>query len=109
AMENTSELKKLNDWYEVSGYYSVRYNIWLNDMVTTYKELNEALADVKTANIVDHQFLDDEYDVVKVTYSNGISFIINYDLTATTVEVDGNSYTIGAEDFIKLDADGKEI
>ena len=109
AMENTSELKKLNDWYEVSGYYSVRYNIWLNDMVTTYNELNEALADVKTSNIVDHQFLDDEYDVVLVTYSNGTSFIINYDLNAATVEFEGKSYTIGAEDFIKLDADGNEI
>ncbi len=108
AIENTSELKKYNTWYEVSGYYSVRYNIWLNDMVTTYKELNEALADVKTAHIVNHEFLDDEYNVVKVTYSNGISFVINYELTATTVEIDGNTYTVGGEDFIKINADGKK-
>ncbi len=109
AIENTSELKKYNTWYEVSGYYSVRYNIWLNDMVTTYRELNEALADVKTSNIINHEFLDDEYKVVKVTYSNGISYIINYNLTAVTVEVDGTEYTVGGEDFIKLDADGKKI
>lgn len=109
ALENTSELKKYNTWYEVSGYYSVRYNIWLNDMVTTYKELNEALACVKTAAIVNHEFLDDNYDVVKVTYDNGISFIINYKLTSTTVDVDGNTYTVGSEDFIKINADGEKI
>ncbi len=109
AIENTSELKKYNTWYEVSGYYSVRYNIWLNDMVTTYMELNEALADVKTSNIINHEFLDDNYKVVKVTYSNGISYIINYNLSAVTVEVDGIEYTVGGEDFIKLNADGNEF
>jgi len=109
AIENTSELKKYNTWYEVSGYYSIRYNIWLNDMVTTYMELNEALADVKTSNIINHEFLDDNYKVVKVTYSNGISYIINYNLSAVTVEVDGIEYTVGGEDFIKLNADGNEF
>ncbi|MBO5403124.1 MAG: hypothetical protein J6A85_08150 [Clostridia bacterium] len=108
AIENTSELKKYNSWYEVSGYYSVRYNIWLNDMVATYNELNAALADVKTASIVNHEFLDDEYDVVKVTYSNGVSYIINYKLTSVTVDVDGTEYTVEGENFIKLDANGKK-
>ena len=105
AIENASELKKYNYWYELSEYYSVRYNIWLNDMVATYNELNEALADVKTATIVNHEFLDDEYDVVKVTYSNGVSFIINYDIYAKTVVVDGVEYTVGNEDFIKITAE----
>lgn len=109
AIENTSELKKYNYWYEVSGYYSVRYNIWLNDMVATYKELNEALADVKTATIINHEFLDDEYDVVKVTYSNGISYIINYNLTSVVVDIDGTEYIVDGEGFIKLDADGNKI
>ena len=109
AIENTSELKKYNFSYELSGYYSIRYNIWLEDVVNTYRELNNALSDVKYSSIIGHEFLTDDYQVVKVTYENGISFIINYELTSKTVETDGNEYTVSGEDFIKLNADGEVI
>lgn len=109
AIENTSELKKYNFSYELSGYYSIRYNIWLEDVVNTYRELNNALSDVKYSSIIGHEFLTDDYQVVKVTYENGISFIINYELTSKTVEIDGTEYTVSGEDFIKLNADGEVI
>lgn len=40
-----------------SDYYSVAYDIWFEDMVAKYKELNDALASEKFATIEDHEFL----------------------------------------------------
>lgn len=67
AYENTSELKQYSGYSNLAEYYSVRYNIWLQDMVDTYRELNEALKSVRNAAIIDHEFLDENNKVVKVT------------------------------------------
>lgn len=103
AKDNTAELK---GW---SHYYSVRYAIWFNDIVTTYKELNSTLKDVKYVSIVAHQFLDKNNKVVKVTYENGTSFYINYLLKDYTVTDGDKTYTIPAENFIKVDSNGNKI
>ena len=42
----------------LSQYYSVRYDIWFNDVVSLYNELNAAMKDIQTSSIVDHQFID---------------------------------------------------
>lgn len=50
-------------------YYSIRYNIWVGEknddgvfeygeLIELYQKLNDALADVQTSNIIDHQFID---------------------------------------------------
>ncbi len=54
SYQNTEELK--ND-SELSQYYSVRYDIWEDDVVKYYTELNNALKDVQTKYIIDHRFL----------------------------------------------------
>lgn len=54
SYQNTNELKE--DSY-LSQYYSIRYDIWENDVVKYYQELNELLKDVQNKVIVDHQFL----------------------------------------------------
>lgn len=90
--ENTSELKSFTDF---SKYYSIRYNIWKEDLVKTYETLNEALKDVKYETITSHEYLDTR--VVKVQYSNGTTFLLNYN--ANPVEIDG--VTIEAMGFVK--------
>ncbi len=54
SYQNTQLLKE-NE--ALSQYYSVRYDIWKDDMVEFYKQLNTALKDVQDKVIVKHQFL----------------------------------------------------
>ncbi|MBO5938094.1 MAG: hypothetical protein J6Q82_01155 [Clostridia bacterium] len=55
SYQNTAGLKE----YEMtSKYYSIRYDIWYNDMVSKYTKLNSLIKDVQTSVIVDHKFLD---------------------------------------------------
>lgn len=108
AINNTSELKNYNDT-ELGDYYSVRYSIWVADMVKTYNQLNAALKDVRTAKIVGHEFVDSDRQVCVVTYSNGVKFVINYTLEAQTVTVGDKTITVAAEDFVKIDANGNVV
>ncbi len=73
-VDNTSELKNFPLF---SKYYSIKYNIWKEDLVETYKTLNNALKDVQTATISDHERIAE--NVVRVEYSTGKTFILNYD------------------------------
>ena len=93
SYQNTNELKEL-----YPKYYSVDFDIWKDDLISTYKILNEALKDVQTARIIDHKFItatrelsDEEqkqydlaeaeakiayqeaYDAAKTKYDNGIA------------------------------------
>ena len=53
SYRNTDSLKE--DSY-LSKYYSIRYDIWKEDLVSTYETLNEALSDVQTKYIINHEF-----------------------------------------------------
>ncbi len=57
SYQNTNELKE--DFF-LSQYYSVRYDIWQEDVVNYYNMLNEALKDVQTKVIIGHGFLEGE-------------------------------------------------
>jgi len=123
---NTTLLKNDKD---LSKYYSVSYEIWRDELIEVYQTLNEALGDLQTSWIVDHEFLDakriptdeeraeDEangiapddvrYDtasgtVVVVTYEGGTSFILNYNSYDITVEYEGTAYTISSFDFVEI-------
>ncbi len=54
AYDNTEYLK--ND-ERLSENYSVQYQIWKDDIVSMYTELNAVLKSVQTSTIVDHQFI----------------------------------------------------
>ena len=54
SYRNTNNLKNYED---LSQYYSVRYDIWFDDMVSLYKELNGALSGVQTELIDHHEFI----------------------------------------------------
>ena len=52
SYRNTQNLKE-NEFF--SKYYSVRYDIWKDDIVDTYNKLNEALYDVQDKFIIGHE------------------------------------------------------
>ena len=117
SYDNTELLKKDE---RLSEYYSIRYDIWYEDIVELYSELNEILEPLQTKDIVDHQFLIgeripdedeapdtegtgkyrtmDDGRIVKVTYEDGTSFILNYNYFA--IVVDG--ITVDAYGYVKL-------
>lgn len=111
ARQNTSELKTS----KYTEYYSVRYSIWEQDIQETYLTLNSLLKDVKYSPIYDHEFLDTESRVVKVTFENGIAFYINYLLKDYTYEVtneDGEvveTIVIPSEGYVKVNAAGEIV
>lgn len=55
SYRNTENLKE-NE--VLSKYYSVRYDIWFDDAVALYKELNSLLAGVQTSFITEHAFIN---------------------------------------------------
>lgn len=57
SYQNTNELK---EDFTLSKYYSVSYEIWKDDMASYYTTLNDALRDLQTSYIVDHEFMDGE-------------------------------------------------
>lgn len=54
SYQNTSLLK---DSLDFSKYYSIDFDIWYDDLVKYYNELNDALSDVQTSTIDGHGFL----------------------------------------------------
>lgn len=52
--QNTSYMK---DDMVLSKYYGVDYHNWYDDIVSTYKELDEAIGDLQKHEIVDHRTL----------------------------------------------------
>lgn len=165
-----------------SQYYSIRYDIWKEEMITVYQELNELLAGVQTSRIVGHEFLEGEripgedevaeekklaeealaealakaqeeaykqaladmrarYEagkipagqkveigevtvdesaitidrsryvsndnrIVRVTYENGTSFLLNYNNFDVTVTIDGEDYAVDAYGYVVLSKGG---
>ena len=54
SYDNTELLK---EEYGTSVHYSVRYDIWLQTLLTYYEEINRALGDVQTQTIEEHKFI----------------------------------------------------
>jgi len=54
SYDNTELLKKD---VQLSQYYSVRYDIWFDELVERYNDVNDVLADLQTKMIVNHEFL----------------------------------------------------
>ena len=55
SYQNTTTLK---EDMRLSKYYSIRYDIWFDDVVSIYNELNALLSDVQLETIVDHEFIE---------------------------------------------------
>ena len=50
--------EKLKEDVKLSQNYSVRYDIWKDDMIIMYNQLNELVSDVQLSRIVAHKFLE---------------------------------------------------
>ena len=71
SYQNTNLLKEDE---VLSQNFSVRYDIWFNDVVSLYNELNSVLADVQTSTIVGHEFIEgyrvpDKDEILKDMYT----------------------------------------
>jgi len=64
--------------------YSTEYSNWKSTITETYREINEALKEVIHAQIIDHEVLEE--GLVRVTYDNGYSVIVNYTLENKMVD-----------------------
>ena len=118
SYDNVELLKE--DEY-LSRYYSIRYDIWKEDTVELYMELNGILAGLQDKEIVGHEFLigeripeedeirteanaasfitADDGRIVKVTYEDGTTFILNYNYFAITVD----GHTVDAYGYLLVD------
>ena len=93
SYKNQNTLKTSKDY---SKYYSIRYNIWLPDLVETYQTLDLILEPVKDVKIDNHEFVNERR--VIVTYANGISYEIDYSTNVLSAMKDGTvEYTIDFE------------
>ncbi|MGN1122196.1 MAG: DUF5696 domain-containing protein, partial [Eubacteriales bacterium] len=95
SKDNTSEFKQFERF---SKYYAVSYDIWKEDLISTYNRFNEAMKQVKYSYIVDHETVDTR--VVRVVYENGVGFLLNYN--THPVEVDG--VAVDTLSFVQIDA-----
>ena len=73
SKDNTSELKQ---YPRFSRYYAIGYDIWKQDLIDTYESFNKSMKKVKYSYITDHKTIGTR--VVRVTYENGVTFILNY-------------------------------
>lgn len=61
----------------LNRYYATTYDVWKNEAVSVYGQINDALKYVSGAAMIDHEILDG--GVRKVTYDNGVIIYINYE------------------------------
>lgn len=91
SYENTSELKTSG----LTDYYAIQFDIWYDEVIDAYNKINSALSQVTGSVVTAHEFVGDR--IVKVTYSNGVSIVLNY-----------NNFAVEAEG-VTLDAMGFQV
>ncbi|SEO18291.1 hypothetical protein SAMN04488134_104205 [Amphibacillus marinus] len=69
---------------EFDYLFSAQYQLWLDDAVALYHELNDVLSEVSASPITDHQVLAEQ--VVKTTYADQLAVIVNYNDWPVDVE-----------------------
>ncbi len=79
SYRNTAELK---EWTDTNMYYSVRYDIWFDDLVERYNKINDAINGLQLSTIEHHEFLDG----VRVPDSDEIKNDSASDLSAAIAE-----------------------
>lgn len=79
---------------EFNDLISSNYKNWFDEAVEMYSEINSVLNEVRTEVITEHEQL--QSGVYETTYSNGRSFIVNYNKT----DVNINGKTIQAEGYV---------
>lgn len=73
--------------------YTSKYSVWKDEIINTYEVVNKALKEVKDAALENREELQE--GIIKNTYSNGVSIIINY----TKETYVNKEVTVPAENF----------
>jgi hypothetical protein len=92
SYQNANALKTSETY---SKYYSIRYDIWKNDLIETYQTLDMILAPVKNSKIANHEFVNSRH--VIVTYENGVTYEIDYSASTIIVNDGKTSYFVDFE------------
>ncbi len=75
--------------------FTSAYDVWKEPLIAEYHMLNEALAKVEGAYLIDHEMVAE--NVAVTTYSNGVKLAINYNQNSVDVEgtkVAGKSFAV---------------
>lgn len=87
SYQNTQILKEDET---LSQYYSIRYDIWDDDVISVYNELNNQLKDVQDKIIIDHQFLSgirvSDLDELDRDIKDEFDFVLDYQTNKTEYE-----------------------
>ncbi|MCQ2448570.1 MAG: DUF5696 domain-containing protein [Clostridia bacterium] len=86
-----------------SDYYSVDYNTWEKPIVSAYKQVDEAIGDLKSATMTDYKVLTE--GVSAVTYSTGDVIYVNYNSTDYTAD----GITVPAGGYYRVKAGGSAV
>ncbi len=100
--ESNISILKTNEEY--NKYYSIRYNIWYEDMVETYKFVNKVLAPVQNSLITAHDYIAER--VAEVKYDNGVVFTIDYNDSTLVVNNGETEYTVDLENNLVTSNEG---
>ncbi len=91
---STDNTELLKEDVTLSQYYSVRYEYWKEDVVETYKKINNAIADLQDQYIVGHEFIDatrvpdpDEAEADKIAQDKADLDANNKYVSSVTLEV----------------------
>ena len=87
--EESSKMKNTG----MNHYYATTFNVWKDEAVAIYKQVNDALKYVNGSVMVGHEIMDS--GVRKVTYDNGVIIYINYSSQAQMangIEIPAMSY-----------------
>lgn len=90
SYQNTETLKE-NEM--TSKYFSIRYDIWMNDLIDMYDELNDLLQGVQTSRIDQHQFVSADVETTQIDNGDGTKTLVY------------KNYTVRVPDADELEAD----
>lgn len=79
----------------LNRYYATTYDVWKQEAIDVYNQVNDVLKYVVDAFIIDHKIEDN--GVRKVTYDNGVTIYINYSdetLTSDGYKIPATSYRL---------------
>lgn len=82
------ESSKMKDT-AMNRFYATTFDIWKDNAVSVYNDVNAVLKNVSSAFITDHEILDN--GIRKITYDNGAELYINYSSAAMDA---GNDITV---------------
>lgn len=90
--ENADQLK----YTDYNQLFTSRYDMHQDKLEKAYTLYTQALSKISGAHMLSHQWLDTDGTVVRVTYDNGVTVLLNYGDTAAS----GDGYTIEPRSYI---------